>query len=66
MVTGYGDDDESIAQDGRQVDAQEEPEVQELQLPCVCECQEEEVGDGATVGHLLSQCMGSFSERVNQ
>ena len=54
VVTGYGSDDEAIAQEGSQVDAQEEPEVQELQLPCVCECQEEELGDGAAVGHLLS------------
>ena len=51
VVTGYGGDDEAIAQEGSQVDAQEEPEVQELQLPCVCECQEEELGDGAAIGH---------------
>jgi len=53
VVTGYGGDDEAVAQEGSQVDAQEEPEVQELQLPCVCECQKEELGDGAAVGHLL-------------
>ncbi|KAK4805991.1 hypothetical protein QYF61_006968, partial [Mycteria americana] len=32
VVTGYGGDDEAVAQEGSQVDAQEEPEVQELQL----------------------------------
>ncbi|KAK4807508.1 hypothetical protein QYF61_023731 [Mycteria americana] len=52
VVAGYGCDDEAIAQEGSQVDAQEEPEVQELQLPCVCECQEEELIDGAAIGHL--------------
>ncbi|OPJ69200.1 hypothetical protein AV530_007043 [Patagioenas fasciata monilis] len=52
LVPGYGGDDEAVTQEGTQVDAQEEPEVQELQLPCVCECQEEELGDGAGVGHL--------------
>ena len=51
VVAGYGGDDEAVAQEGSQVDAQEEPEVQELQLPCVCECQEEELGDGAAIGH---------------
>jgi len=61
VVTGYGSDDEAIAQDGSQVDAQEEPEVQELQLPRVCECQEEELGDGAAVGHLLPLHRGSCS-----
>jgi len=54
VVTGYGSDDEAIAHEGSQVDGQEEPEVQELQLPRVCECQEEELCDGAAVGHLLS------------
>jgi len=53
VVKGYGGDDEAIAEEGSQVDGQEEPEVQELQLPCVCECQEEEPGDVAAVGHLL-------------
>jgi len=53
VVAGYGSDDEAVAQEGSQVDAREELEVQELQLPCVCECQEEEVGDGAAVGHLV-------------
>ncbi|KAK4806039.1 hypothetical protein QYF61_007016 [Mycteria americana] len=59
VVAGYGSDDEAIAQESSQVDAQEEPEVQELQLPCVCKCQEEELGDGAAVGHLLPQGMGT-------
>ncbi|KAK4806056.1 hypothetical protein QYF61_007033 [Mycteria americana] len=59
VVTGYSSDDEAVAQEGSQVDAQEEPEVQELQLlPCVHERQEEELGDGAAVGHLLSLCKG--------
>ncbi|KAK4806037.1 hypothetical protein QYF61_007014 [Mycteria americana] len=58
VVTGYSSDDEAIAQEGSQVHAQEEPEVQELQLPCVCKCQEEELGGGAAVGHLLSLCKG--------
>jgi len=49
VVTGYGGDDEAVAQEGSQVDGQKEPQVQELQLPCVCVCQEEEVGDGAAV-----------------
>jgi len=53
VVTGYGSDDEAVSQEGSQVDAQEEPEGQVLQLLCVCECQEEELGDGAAVGHLL-------------
>jgi len=59
VVTGYSCDDEGISKEGSQVDAQEEPEVQELQLPGVCECQEEELGDGAAVGHLLSLGMGT-------
>ncbi|KAK4806603.1 hypothetical protein QYF61_013858 [Mycteria americana] len=62
-VTGYGGDDEAVAQEGSQVDAQEEPEVQELQLPCVREWQEEELGDGAAVGHLLPQGMGTCPKR---
>ncbi len=33
--------------------AQQEPEVQELQLPRVCQRQEEELADGAAVGHLV-------------
>jgi len=53
VLTGCGCDDETIADDGSQVDAQEEPEGQELQLLCVCECQQEELGDGTAVGHLL-------------
>ncbi|KAK4805998.1 hypothetical protein QYF61_006975 [Mycteria americana] len=59
VVTGYSSDDEAIAQDDSHVDAQEEPEVQELQIPpCVHERQEEELGDGAAVGHLLTLCKG--------
>ncbi|KAK4806041.1 hypothetical protein QYF61_007018 [Mycteria americana] len=59
VVTGYSGDDEAVAQEGSQVDAQEEPEAQELQLlPCVHERQEEELGDGAAVGHLLTLCKG--------
>ncbi|KAK4805227.1 hypothetical protein QYF61_000164 [Mycteria americana] len=61
VVAGYGSDDEAVAQEGSQVDAQEEPEVQELQLPCVCKCQEEELGDGADVGHLLPLGMRGFT-----
>ncbi|RMB96350.1 hypothetical protein DUI87_27215 [Hirundo rustica rustica] len=49
-----------FAQEGSQGDAQEEAEVQELQLPCVCQCQQEEVADGAAVGHLLCLAMGTF------
>ena len=44
---------EVVAQKGSQVDAQQEPEVQELQLPRVCQRQEEELADGAAVGHLV-------------
>ncbi|KAK4806060.1 hypothetical protein QYF61_007037 [Mycteria americana] len=59
VVTGYSSDDEAIAQEDSHVDAQEEPEVQELQIPpCVHERQEEELGDGAAVGHLLTLCKG--------
>ncbi|KAK4806084.1 hypothetical protein QYF61_010293 [Mycteria americana] len=59
VVAGYSSNDEAVAQEGSQVDAQEEPEVQELQLlPCVHERQEEELGDGAAVGHLLTLCKG--------
>ena len=36
VVAGYGCADEAVAQEGSQVDAQQEPEVQELQLPRVC------------------------------
>ena len=53
MVAGYGGEYEAIAQEGSQVDGQEEREVQELQLPRVCEWQEEELADGAAVGHLM-------------
>ena len=59
VVAGYSSDDEAVAQEGSQVDAQEEPEVQELQFRHVCECQEEELSDGAAVQHLLPLCMGS-------
>ncbi|WP_187790433.1 hypothetical protein [Salmonella sp. S093_02758] len=54
VATGYGADDEAVAQEGSQGDAPEEAEVQELQLPRVCQWQQEEVADGAAVGHLLS------------
>jgi len=66
VVTAYGGDDEAIAQEGSQVDAQEEAEVQELQLPCVCKCQEEELCDGAAVGHLLPLGMEHCPERKRQ
>jgi len=36
VVAGYGCADEAVAQEGSQADAQEEPEVQKLQLLCVC------------------------------
>ena len=52
VVAGYGCADEAVAQEGSQVDAQQEPEVQELQRPRVCQRQEEELADGAVVGHL--------------
>ncbi|CAN8180475.1 unnamed protein product, partial [Coccothraustes coccothraustes] len=42
-----------VSTEGSQGDAQQEAEVQELQLPRVCQCQQEEVADGAAVGHLL-------------
>ncbi|KAK4806015.1 hypothetical protein QYF61_006992 [Mycteria americana] len=58
VVAGHGGDDEAVAQEGSQVDAQEEPEVQELQLPRVCKCQEEELGGGAAVGHLFTLSKG--------
>lgn len=54
MLTGHGCDEEAVVQEGRQADAQEELEVQELQLLCVCKCQEGELRDGAAVGPLLS------------
>ena len=53
VVAGYGCADEAVAQEGSQVDAQQEPEVQGLQLPRVCQRQEEELADGAAVGHLV-------------
>ncbi|RMC02475.1 hypothetical protein DUI87_20869 [Hirundo rustica rustica] len=61
VATGYGADDEADGQEGSQGDAQEEAEVQELQLPRVCQCQQEEVADGAAVGHLLWLAMGTCS-----
>ena len=66
MVAGYGSDGETVGQEGSQVDAKEEPEVQELQLLCVCECQEEEVGDGAAVGHLLLLSVEHCPKRKRQ
>ncbi len=62
VVAGYGCADEAVAQEGSQVDAQQEPEVQELQLPRVCQCQEEEFTDGAAVGHLWFLGMESCLE----
>ncbi|RMB89403.1 hypothetical protein DUI87_34194 [Hirundo rustica rustica] len=61
VATGYGADDEADGQEGSQGDAQEEAEVQELQLPRVCQCQQEEVADGAAVGHLLWLAMETCS-----
>ncbi|RMB97050.1 hypothetical protein DUI87_26498 [Hirundo rustica rustica] len=61
VAAGYSADDEAVAQEGSQGDAQEEAEVQELQLPRVCQCQQEEVADGAAVGHLLWLAMGTCS-----
>ena len=54
VVAGYGGEDEAVAQEGSQVDAQEEPEVQELQLARVCECQQDELAHRAAVGHFLN------------
>jgi len=53
-VAGYGAEDEAVAQEGSQVDAQEEREVQELQLACVCKCQQEELAHRAAVHHSLT------------
>jgi len=53
MVTGYGRDDEAIAEQSSQVDAQEEPEVQVQQLLCVCECENEELGHWADIVFLI-------------
>ncbi|RMB99205.1 hypothetical protein DUI87_24397 [Hirundo rustica rustica] len=55
---------EAIGQEGSQGDAQEEAEVQELQLPCVCQCQQEEVADGAAVGHFFTLALESCSRRT--
>ena len=34
--------------------------MQELQLPCVGKCQQDELGDGAAIGHLLFLGMGAL------
>ena len=52
LAAGSGADDEAAAQEGSQEDAQEEAEVQELQLPRVCQWQQEEGADGAAVAHF--------------
>ena len=62
VVAGYAYDDEAVAQEGSQVDEQQEPEVQELQLPRVCQCQEEVLADGAAVRHQLFLGMESCLE----
>ena len=49
VVAGCGCADGAVARGGGRVDARGEPGVRELQLPCVCECQEEELTDGAAV-----------------
>lgn len=46
---GRGCADGAVAQEGGRVDARGEPGVRGLQLPCVCECQEGELADGAAV-----------------
>ena len=67
VVTGYDGDDETIAQEGSQVDAQEDPEVQELQLLGVCKCWEEELGGGAAVWTAaVSVHWVLYIERVNE
>jgi len=53
VVAGYGGDDEAVAEEGSQVDGQEEPEVQELHLRRVCKCQEREISDSAAIGHFV-------------
>ena len=59
VVAGYGGYDEAVAEEGSQVDGQEEPEGQELQLPGVCKCQEEEADDGSAFGQMFPVGMGS-------
>jgi len=59
LVAGYDSDDEAIAEEGSQVDGQEEPEGQELHLRRVCECQEEEADDGSAFGQMFPVGMGS-------
>jgi len=67
VVAGYDGDDETIAQEGSQVDAQEDPEVQELQLLGVCKCWEEELGGGAAVWTAaVSVHWVLYIERVNE
>ncbi|RMC03708.1 hypothetical protein DUI87_19700 [Hirundo rustica rustica] len=61
VAIGCGADDEAVAQEGSQGDAQEDAGVQELLLPCVCQCQQEEVADGAAIGHLRWLAMGTCS-----
>jgi len=60
VVAGYAYDDEAVAQEGSQIDAQEEPEVEKPQLPPLSKCQEEELAVGAAVGHLLSLNMWTY------
>ncbi|KAK4807495.1 hypothetical protein QYF61_023718 [Mycteria americana] len=66
VVAGYGSNDEAVAQEGSQVDAQEEPEVQELQLPRVCKHQQEELSNGVVVGHFLPVGLGTCPRRKRQ
>jgi len=63
MVAGYGSDDEAISQEGSQVDAQEEPEVQELQLPGICEHQEEELIEGTAIEHFFTLHRGTVERQ---
>jgi len=65
VVACYSGDDEAIAQQGSQVDAQEEPEEQELQLLGVCKCQEEEIRHRAAIGRLVRLCTGACPTRKN-
>ena len=56
-------DDEAISQEGSQVDAQEEPELQEPQLPHVGKCQKEELSDRAAAGNQLPPGPEGLSKR---